>query len=353
MLMTKRIKIRSSLQSLTPYSSARKEYSGAARILLDANENSFGSVLDDELRRYPDPYQLKLKQKLSGILGIESRCILLGNGSDEIVDLTVRLFCEPKDDCVVICPPTFAMFKVQATISSVNVKEVPLRSDFSLDIEALLSALDAKDRLLFLCSPNNPTGNLIPVEQIARLLKEFTGIVVLDEAYIDFAPDDSAQFLLKQFNNLIILRTFSKAWGLAGIRLGAALASAEIVELLNSIKLPYNINSLTQGQALRALEHEAQMKEFVKRICEQRKLLVSNLSKLACVSRVFPSDANFLLVQFFDVSRVKSLLDAQGIIVRDRSQVKGCEGCLRITVGNESENERLLLALSELEPERP
>jgi histidinol-phosphate aminotransferase len=333
--------VRPNIIQLKPYSSARSEFKGAADVFLDANENPF----DTGLNRYPDPLQWKLKAKISALKGVPKENIFLGNGSDEVIDLLVRIFCEPQEDHILILPPTYGMYQVSADIANVEIRSVQLTPDFQPDVDTIFSTVNENSKILFLCSPNNPTGNNLHLEKIETLLTHFPGIVALDEAYIDFSSQKSCTELLSEFPNLVVLQTFSKAWGLAGIRLGIAFASPEIIHYFNKVKPPYNINQLTQNAALAALENQTQQQEMVQTIIGQRTLLQQYLMSLELVERIYPSDANFLLVKVKDPKNTYNYLVEQGIIVRDRSNVVLCEGCLRITVGTPEENERLVQAL--------
>lgn len=335
--------IRANIRRLTPYSSARSEYKGRADIFLDANENPF----DTGYNRYPDPLQWKVKDKIAKLKGIGREKIFLGNGSDEVIDLLIRIFCEPREDHIIILPPTYGMYRVSADIADVAVREVPLSARFQPDVEAVLKAAGEHSRLLFLCSPNNPTGNSFSPEAIGQLAKGFPGITAVDEAYIDFSAQASALSLLDQYPRLVVMQTFSKAWGLAGIRLGMAFASEEIIGLFNKVKPPYNVNQLTQEAVLKALDNRKQKEQWVQSLLGQRTLLAQYLSGLEFVERIHPSDANFLLVKVTEPRRIYDFLVEQGIIVRDRSRVALCEGCLRITVGRPEENEKLFRALVE------
>ncbi|MCB9290878.1 MAG: histidinol-phosphate transaminase [Lewinellaceae bacterium] len=335
--------VRENIRRLTPYSSARSEYKGRADIFLDANENPF----DTGYNRYPDPLQWEVKDKIAELKGVAAQNIFLGNGSDEVIDLLIRIFCEPKEDHIVILPPTYGMYRVSADISNVEVREVKLAARFQPDADAVLGVADEHSKLLFLCSPNNPTGNSFSLEAIGQLAEGFPGITVVDEAYIDFSAQPSSLTLLGRYPRLVVMQTFSKAWGLAGIRLGMAFASAEIVALFNKVKPPYNVNQLTQEAVLKALDDKQQKEQWVQSILGQRTLLAQYLSGLEFVERIYPSDANFLLVKVKEPRRVYDFLVEQGIIVRDRSRVALCEGCLRITVGAPEENEQLFRALVE------
>lgn len=340
---------RENIKNLVPYSSARDEFKGKAKIFLDANENSFGSPLTKWYNRYPDPHQLKVKEKLSEIKGIPVSRMFLGNGSDECIDILIRAFCEPGLDNIIICPPTYGMYEVSANINNAAVKKVPLTPEFQLDIEALAQAIDDHTKLIFICSPNNPTGNALIREDIEALLNNYWGIVVIDEAYINFSKVRSFTRELDEYPNLVIMQTLSKAWGLAALRIGMAFASEEIISIMNRIKPPYNINQASQDLVLQALDRVGEVNEMIREIVGERILLEEELQKLPIVKKVHPSDANFLLVQVTEpVLLYKFLLD-KGIVVRDRSRVELCEGCLRITVGTTTENKILLDALSEFQ----
>ncbi len=340
--------LRPHLLNLTPYSSARDDFKGNAKVYLDANENAFGSTSSDKYRRYPDPYQLKLKTKIGVIKGVPAEKIFLGNGSDEPIDLLIRAFCNPGKDNIIITPPTYGMYEVSANINNVAITSVPLMSDFSLDVAQVIEAITPVTKFIFLCSPNNPTGNSIDKKDVLNILDSFHGLVILDEAYIDFSSRDSLIAEVENYPNLVILQTFSKAWGLASLRLGMAFANPEIIEILNMIKPPYNINGATQDLALNALENEALMKEMAREILNQKKYLESMLKGIPSVRKIYPSDANFILVKV-DGAHAKYLeLIDKHVIVRDRSQVALCEDCLRITVGTHAENKTLIDQLNRL-----
>jgi len=333
--------VRPNILKLSPYSSARSEYKGEASVFLDANESPY----DTGYNRYPDPLQWRLKEKIGPLKGIAPEHIFLGNGSDEVIDLLIRIFCEPGQDHIITLPPTYGMYKVSADIANVGVKEVLLSKRFQPDVEAILENTNEQSKLLFLCSPNNPTGNSFPLETIAQLAAGFPGITVVDEAYIDFSNQRSSLELLEIHPRLVVMQTFSKAWGMAGIRLGMAFASREIIGLFNKVKPPYNINQLTQETALKQLEKHSQFKERITQLLGQRTLLQQYLSSLDFVQRIYPSDANFILIKVDDPAKVYGYLVKKGIIVRDRSKVALCEGCLRITVGTPEENEKLFQTL--------
>ena len=336
--------LRPNIASLKPYSSARDEFSGADAMFFDANENPFNAPYN----RYPDPYQTELKKKIGVMKGISAENIFLGNGSDEAIDLLFRAFCIPGKDNVVSIDPTYGMYQVAADINDVEVKKVLLKPDFSLDVDGLLSAADENTKLIFICSPNNPTANAFNEDDVLKVVTSFRGIVVVDEAYIDFAPDKTLLGKLREYPNLVILQTFSKAWGVAAIRLGMAFASPEIISVLSNIKYPYNVNILTQEKALELLENEEQKNEWVEVILKEKERLKEELKKNPLIKKIYPSDANFLLVVVDEPEKIYNYLVEQKLIIRDRSKVSMCEGCLRITVGTPEENDRLIEVLKEL-----
>jgi histidinol-phosphate aminotransferase len=339
--------VRPNIKNLTPYSSARDEFKGEASIFLDANENSFGSPLTKWYNRYPDPLQWKVKQKLQGIKGIPVENMFLGNGSDECIDLLIRAFCEPGIDNIIICPPTYGMYEVSANINNVKIKRVPLTAQYQLDLEKLAESVDDNTKMIFLCSPNNPTGNSLVREDVEKLLNNYWGLVVIDEAYINFSKYKSFAQELGEYPNLVIMQTLSKAWGLAALRMGMAFASSAIVNILNRIKPPYNINQASQELALQALDRVEEVNEMIREIVKERISLETRLPELGVVKKVHPSDGNFLLVQVTKAVEIYHFLLDRGIVVRDRSKVQLCEGCLRITVGTPEENNMLLNALNE------
>jgi histidinol-phosphate aminotransferase len=336
--------VRKNIRTMKPYSSARDEFKGEADIFLDANENPYPTPYN----RYPDPLQWKVKQKLSQLKDIPPAQIFLGNGSDEPIDLLIRAFCEPNQDSILITEPTYGMYAVCAEVNAVNIQTVPLTPDFDLDLEALPGTFDATTKIIFLCSPNNPTGNLLSRDKITEVLKKFYGIVVIDEAYIDFAGGRSFVSELEKYPNLVILQTFSKAWGLAGLRLGMAFSSTEIIAILNKIKYPYNVNIQTQALALEALDNAYKKNIWVEEILASREKLIKALKTVNIVEKIFPTDSNFVLVRVQDAPATYQYLTEKGIIVRDRSKVKLCYNCIRITVGTPQENETLINALKEL-----
>jgi histidinol-phosphate aminotransferase len=331
------------IQTLSPYSTARDEFTGAASVFLDANENPYPTTVN----RYPDPHQRALKTLIGELKGVDTARIFLGNGSDEAIDILVRVIdCE--DGGITITPPTYGMYKVAAASNGVSVVDAPLRENFSLDLDAIRRASTHGSRLLFLCSPNNPTGREYDLRDIQGVLEAFEGIVVVDEAYIDFADGPSALELLDRYERLVVLQTFSKAWGMAGIRLGMAFAAPALIAAMNKLKLPYNVSELTQRYALERLREPARMKGDVQELRTERERLMRELQSLPGITRVFPSGGNFLLVRMFEPRAVFERLQTRGIIVRDRSKERGCEGCLRITVGTSDENVALLDALREI-----
>lgn len=337
--------LRNNIKKLKPYSSARSEFSGVATVFLDANENAFGSPLTKWYNRYPDPLQWEVKKKISTIKNIAPENILLGNGSDECIDLLIRAFCDPQRDNIIICPPTYGMYEVYAHINDVDVKEVPLFQNYQLNLEALEQAIDENTKLIFFCSPNNPTGNSMEREDIEMVLNNFDGIIVIDEAYINYSRQRSFISELKDYPNLVVMQTFSKAWGLAALRLGMNFASVEIIDVLNKIKPPYNINQATQELALQALDHLEDVNAMIKDTVKEREELVKKLVHVPSVQKVYPSDANFVLAKMTEATAIYDYLKEKGIIVRNRSNVILCEDCLRITVGTTKENEQLIQAL--------
>ena len=333
---------RPNIWRLQPYSSARDEYKGqAASVFLDANENPYNTPNN----RYPDPLQWELKKNLGRLKHIEPEHIFLGNGSDEAIDLLFRAFCEPREDNVVAIDPTYGMYQVCADINEVEYRKVLLDDRFQFSAESLLRAADEHTKLIFLCSPNNPTGNDLDADEIDRLLRRFDGLVVLDEAYNDFSDAPSFLSRLDAYPNLIVLQTFSKAWGCAAIRLGMAFASADIIGILTKIKYPYNVNQLTQNQALEMLHRYYEIERWVDMLKKERGRLEQVFATLPCVTKVFPSDANFFLVRVTDAVRIYNYLVGEGIIVRNRHTVSLCGNCLRITVGTRMENDALVTAL--------
>jgi histidinol-phosphate aminotransferase len=325
------------VRDLAPYSTARDEFKGEARIYLDANENPFGSGLN----RYPDPHSRALRARVSQLRGVAAERIFVGNGSDEAIDLLVRAFVAP-GEAVVITPPTYGMYGVGARSNGAEVVDAPLRRDFSLDLEALERASEKGGRLIFLCSPNNPTGNQLSLGEIEEVLSRTTGMVVVDEAYIDFASAPSACALLARYPRLVVLQTLSKAWGMAGIRIGLAFGDPVVIQALSKLKLPYNINSLSQEAALERLADTARYSEQVAVVLAERQRVVGALSNVSCVREVFPSEGNFILIRCENSRRLFEFLRDRGVIVRDRSHELHCDGCLRITIGTHSENDELM-----------
>ncbi len=337
--------VRKNILDLKPYSSARDEFKGQADVFLDANENPF----DTSCNRYPDPYQKTVKIALEKIKAVPTQNMLLGNGSDEVLDLIVRAFCEPEKDNIVITPPTYGMYKVIADINNVACKVALLDEDFSLNTDRILSAVDQNSKILFLCSPNNPSGNIFDEERVDFLLKTFKGIVVIDEAYIDFSAAVSWSKKLDQYPNLIVCQTLSKAWGLAGIRLGMCFASDFIISILNKIKAPYNVNILSQQTALKYLSDEKKYQEKLAILSEEKSKLKTALNGLPFIQKVYPSSANFFLIKTMDANQIYKTLTAKGIIIRNRSKQPRCENCLRITVGTPEQNGKLIKALQAIQ----
>jgi histidinol-phosphate aminotransferase len=334
--------VRNNILHLKPYSCARNEFKGKASVFLDANENPMGLPYN----RYPDPLQTELKKKIADIKKVKPSQIMLGVGSDEPIDLIIRIFCEPKEDNVVAIDPTYGMYQVCSDINNVEYRKVLLKEDFSLDAEKLLNRVDNRTKVLFLCSPNNPTGNVLDKNEILKILNHFEGIVVIDEAYIDFCPENSWLPELDKYSHLIVLQTFSKAWGMASVRCGMAFASEEIITFFNNVKYPYNLNLLTQKFVLEQLDNEDRKNKWVEILLEQKVWLADQLKNLPFVEKVFPSDANFLLVKVEDAIKIYDHLVNSGIIVRKRHNISLCLGCLRITIGTESENKILINALN-------
>jgi len=339
--------LRKNIANLTPYSSARDEFQGEASVYLDANENAFGSPLDQQYNRYPDPLQYKVKKRLSEIKGVPVRNIFLGNGSDEAIDTLFRAFCNPGVDNVILVPPTYGMYEVSANINDIETKKVKLTEEYQLNMESIAEAIDEHTKLIFICSPNNPTGNSINRDDIETLLANFSGLVVVDEAYINFSRQKTFIQELTEYANLVILQTLSKAWGLAGLRIGMAFASEEIIEVMNKVKPPYNINEASQELALKALENVEMVNKWIREILAQRDKLVLSLKNFDFVVDIYPSDANFILVKTTEPKMIYNFLVDKGIIVRDRSKVDLCEGCLRITVGTPAENDILIQTLQQ------
>ncbi len=337
--------LRDNIRQLVPYSSARDEFKGTADVFLDANENSLGSPLTKWYNRYPDPHQWKVKEALGKVKGIAPEHIFLGNGSDECIDLLYRAFCVPGRDNVIINPPTYGMYEVSAHINDVEVRRAVLLDGFQLDLVHLENLVDEHTKIIWICSPNNPTANSMNRQDIEIILNNFSGLVVIDEAYINFSRHKSFIQELVDYPNLVVMQTMSKAWGLAGLRLGMAFASESVIDVYNKVKPPYNINQATQELALKALEEVGQVNEMIRALVTMREQLAADLAGLPFVLTVYPSDANFLLVKMTDARGVYDYLLKDGIVVRDRSKVELCEGCLRMTVGTEKENQELMEAL--------
>lgn len=337
--------LRDNIKRLVPYSSARDEFKGEASVFLDANENSYGSPLATDYNRYPDPLQWKVKYRLADIKGVPPQNIFLGNGSDEAIDVLFRAFCRPGIDNVVLCPPTYGMYEVSANINDVTIRKATLTEDFQLDLPAIEAAIDENTKLIFICSPNNPTANAINRQDIEVVLNNFHGIVVVDEAYINFSKQKTLIQELTEYPNLVILQTLSKAWGLAALRVGMAFASEDIINVFNKVKPPYNINQASQELALEALNNIDQVNAWIRETVLERDKLEFALKALPIVEKVYPSDANFLLAKTTDAKGIYNHLIEKGIVVRDRSKVELCVGCLRITVGTPAENVELINTL--------
>jgi len=339
--------LRPNIASLTPYSSAREDFKGNAEIYLDANENAIGSAINSHvLNRYPDPLQVEVKEKLGKIKEVPSINIFLGNGSDEAIDILIRAFCNPGKDNIIILPPTYGMYEVSARINDVGVRSVNLNTDLQIDMSEINSVIDKNTKLIFVCSPNNPTGGIINKKEIENLLYNFDGIVVVDEAYIDFSDAQSMLPDIHKYPNLVILQTFSKAWGLAGLRVGMAFGNAETISVMNKIKVPYNVGELVQKLILQALDNKDKVNEMIAVLKKERELLVRNLSDFSFVKGILPSQANFLLVKTDSPNELYDFLISNNLVVRNRSTLPLCEGGLRITIGTPDENKRLVSLLS-------
>ncbi len=338
--------LRDNIKRLIPYASARDEFSGSAHIFLDANENSLGSPITPLYNRYPDPHQVKVKEKLSQIKGVPPGNIFLGNGSDECIEVLYKAFCNPGKDNVIIHPPTYGMYEVSAQIHDTEVRKAVLTENFQLNLDTIEDLADGQTKIIWICSPNNPTANTLDRRDIEMILNNFNGIVVIDEAYINFSRQQSFIRELTEYPNLVIMQTLSKAWGLAGLRVGMAFASEFIIGVLNKIKPPYNISQATQELALEALNGVSEVNEMIKEIVVLRNDLAGQLRRLSSVQIVYPSEANFLLVKIKEARKVYEILLNEGIVVRDRSSAPGCADCLRITVGTKKQNENLLRILS-------
>jgi histidinol-phosphate aminotransferase len=336
--------IRPNIWSLAPYSCARNEFTGEASVFLDANENPYNQPFN----RYPDPLQMQLKEKIAALKGVRPTQIMLGVGSDEPIDLIFRIFCEPAQDNVVAINPTYGMYGVCADINNVAYKQVNLNDDFSLDAQNVLDACDANTKVIFLCSPNNPTGNSLERSEIEKIVTGFEGIVVIDEAYIDFSNEPSWLASLNAYPNIIVLQTFSKAWGMAALRCGMAFASEDIIAFFNKVKYPYNLNLLTQEAVLKQVEAVEQKNKWVETLLAERSKMIANLQNLPLVKHIYPTDANFVLAKVDDANKTYNYLVNKGIIVRNRNSVTLCQGCLRITIGTPQENQELLTALAQM-----
>ena len=333
---------RPNIWSLAPYSSARNEYAGReARVFLDANENPYNAPFN----RYPDPLQLELKAAISKVKGVPAECIFLGNGSDEAIDLPYRCFCEPGVDNVVAIEPTYGMYKVCADINNVEYRTVLLDEQYQTTADKLLAATDAHTKIIWLCTPNNPTGNCLNREEVVKVIEGFEGLVIVDEAYSDFSSQKTLRSELPKYPNLIVLNTMSKAWGCAAIRLGMAFASQDIIDIFNKVKYPYNVNQLTQQQALEALKDPYEVDQWVKVLLQERGRMMEAFRELPICEKVYPTDANFFLAKMTDATKIYNYLVDHAIIVRNRHRVQLCQNCLRITIGTKSENNELVAAL--------
>jgi histidinol-phosphate aminotransferase len=349
--------VRENIRKLKPYSSARHEFTGKASVFLDANENAYGSPPPSppgegsgvRFNRYPDPLQWQLKFQLARIKGVPAENICIGNGSDEIIDLAYRIFCDPGKDNVIICPPTYGMYAVNADINDVEIRRVDLTNNFQLDVDGIMHATDVNSKLLFICSPNNPTGNNMNRADVEVLLNNFPGIVIIDEAYINYSKQKTFIQELTEYPNLIVMQTLSKAWGLAALRLGLCYASLDIIDLFNKVKPPYNINEASQQAAVEALKHTDYVNEWIRETVEQREILWSALKGFSFVKAVYPSDANFVLVKVDDADTIYEFLAANEIVVRNRSKETGCENCLRISIGTPEENKLLISTMKNYE----
>ncbi len=349
--------IRNNIKNLKPYSSARHEFTGEASVFLDANENSYGSPfpspsgegLGVRYNRYPDPLQWQLKFQIAKIKGVPAENIFIGNGSDEVIDLAYRIFCNPGKDNVIICPPTYGMYEVSGNINDVEIRKINLLEGFQLDTENILNATDENTKLLFICSPNNPTGNNMNRSDVEILLNNFPGIIMIDEAYINYSQQKTFIQELTEYPNLIVMQTLSKAWGLASLRLGLAFASMAIIDLYNKVKPPYNINKASQVLALDALQNTEQVNNWIKEVVVEREYLAKELPQFAFVEKIYSTDANFVLVKVSDADKIYNYLSVNKIIVRNRSKEIMCENCLRITIGTPEENRQLLTLLKSYE----
>jgi histidinol-phosphate aminotransferase len=329
--------VRQNIKTLRPYSSARHEFTGKASVFLDANENAYGSPLAEKFNRYPDPLQWQLKFQLARIKGVPAENIFIGNGSDEVIDLAYRIFCDPAKDNVIVCPPTYGMYEVSASINDVAIKRVNLTTDFQLDVNGILEAIDTDTKLIFICSPNNPTGNSMRKEDVEILLNNFPGIVIIDEAYINYSKQKTFIQELTDYPNLIVMQT---------LRLGLCYASMDIIDLYNKVKPPYNINEASQQLGLDALQDTETVNAWIKEVVQQRELMVKQLSAFSIVEKIYPSDANFILVKVRDANSLYNYLASNEVIARNRSKEVNCENCLRITIGTPEENQQLIQLLN-------
>ncbi len=339
---------RPNIRQLVPYSSARDEYQGKEGIFLDANENAFGSPIQPNYHRYPDPLQKEVKRKIAAFKKISIEQIFLGNGSDESIDVLLRTFCTPGKDEIIILPPTYGMYEVAARIHDVEIKKVLLDDNYQPIVKNILQQITSQTRIIFFCSPNNPTGSIIYPSAIEEVLNQFEGIVVVDEAYIDYAKTPSWIQQLQNYPNLVVLQTFSKAWGLAGIRAGMTFAHPEIIAVMNKVKMPYNMSTVTQQLLLEALKNQSFISNIIVQTRDEKEKLIEKLQKLSIVKKIYPSDANFILVKMENANEIYKRLTEKKVIVRNRSKVEKCEGCLRITIGTPDENAALMIALSEI-----
>lgn len=337
--------VRENIKKLTPYSSARKEFSGIANTFLDANENNFGSPLERNYHRYPDPLQMDIKKIIGEWNDVDPSEIFIGNGSDEAIDLVFRIFCEPGKDNIIICPPTYGMYEVSAEINDIEIKRANLTEDFQLDVPRVKSLIGKNTKLLFICSPNNPTGNALNREDILDIARSFNGIVVVDEAYIHFSRLPSLVFEIRDMPNLIVMQTFSKAWGMAGLRVGLGIANAALVSLFNNVKPPYNVSQIAQEAVLEALKNKPKVEETIQLILAEREKLAAELAGFSFVTKIYPTDASFVLVKTTDANAIYKFLLDKGIVIRNRNNVELCEGCLRITIGTPEENALLIETL--------
>lgn len=337
--------VRENIKNLKPYSSARHEFTGKGSVFLDANENAYGSPVAENFNRYPDPLQWQLKFQLARIKGVPAENICIGNGSDEIIDLSYRIFCNPGKDNVIVCPPTYGMYAVSADINDIEIRKINLTKEFQLDVEGILNAIDSNTKLLFVCSPNNPTGNNMNRTDVELLLNNFNGIVIIDEAYINYSNQKTFIQELTEYPNLIVMQTLSKAWGLAALRLGLCYTSMDIIDLFNKVKPPYNINEASQQIALEGLQRTELVTEWIKEVVLEREKLTTAVKQFSFVKHIYPSDANFILVKVQDADALYQFLTQNEIVVRNRSKETGCENCLRISIGTPEENKKLLSVL--------